>query len=69
VVLCSFHTSFSLFNLEEPSPDFQFLVPGIHPGKPDFQISIPDNRTLRYPFNKQDRQITKIQFQGPNLVE
>jgi hypothetical protein len=51
-----------IYYYEEPTPDIQFLVPGIHPGKPAFQISILDNRTSKYPFNKQDRLITKIQF-------
>jgi hypothetical protein len=57
--------TYTYIYLRKSSPDIQFLVPGIHPRKSDFQISIPDKRTPRYPFNKQDRQITKIQFQGP----
>jgi hypothetical protein len=45
----------------------QISVPGIDPGKPDFQISIPNNRASRDPFNKQHRSCTKIPHPGLHI--
>jgi hypothetical protein len=38
----------------------------IHPRKPDFPISILDNRTSGQPFSKEDHQSTKFYFRSPN---
>jgi hypothetical protein len=60
----------------KPFPGIHFLAPGIHPGKPDFQVSILENRASRYPFwktglpgihpGKPDFQGFKFQFQSTN---